>query len=80
MEENFGMEWKMEWKIFGIEWNGRKLPEWKIEKLPSIPCPVPPSIGFFVSQSDVISRSTNQLLNDPIILRRPFLFYCCDDY
>ena len=20
MEENFSMEWKMEWKIFGMEW------------------------------------------------------------
>ena len=35
MEENFSMEWKnfgMEWK-----WNGRKLPVWNMEKLPSIP-------------------------------------------
>ena len=25
MEENFSMEWNMEWKIFGMEWNM----EWK---------------------------------------------------
>ena len=34
MEENFSMEWNMEWK-----WNGRKLPVWNMEKLSSIPCP-----------------------------------------
>ena len=28
MEENFSMEWNMEWKILGMEWkrNERKLP------------------------------------------------------
>ena len=37
--ENFSMEWKMEWKIFGMEWkwNGRKLPVWNMEKSSSIP-------------------------------------------
>ena len=31
----------MEWKTFSMEWkwNGRKLPEWNMEKLSSIPCP-----------------------------------------
>ena len=35
VEENFSMEWK----IFSIEWkwNGRKLPEWNMEKSSSIP-------------------------------------------
>ena len=39
MEDNFSMEWNMEWKIFGMEWrwNGRKLPDWNMEKLSSIP-------------------------------------------
>ena len=39
MEENLGMEWNMEWKIFGMEWkwNGRKLPVWNMEKSFSIP-------------------------------------------
>ena len=45
MEENFSIEWnreenfRMKWKIFGMEWkwNGRKLPGWNMEKLPSIP-------------------------------------------
>ena len=39
MEENFSMEWNMECKIFGVEWkwNGRKLPEWNMEKSSSIP-------------------------------------------
>ena len=39
MEENFSMEWNMEWKIFGMEWkwNGRKLPVWNMEKSSSIP-------------------------------------------
>ena len=45
MEENFSMEWNMEenfsmeWKIFGMEWkwNGRKLPEWNMEKSSSNP-------------------------------------------
>ena len=37
MEENFSMEWNMEWKIFSMEWNGRKLPVWNMEKLSSIP-------------------------------------------
>ena len=39
MEENFSMEWNMEWKIFNMEWkwNGRKLPVWKMEKPSSIP-------------------------------------------
>ena len=39
MEENFGMEWNMEWKIFSMEWkwNGRKLPVWNMEKSSSIP-------------------------------------------
>ena len=39
MEENFSMEWNMEWKIFGMEWkwNGRKLPVWNMEKLSLIP-------------------------------------------
>ena len=35
MEENFSLEWKifsMEWK-----WNGRKFPEWNMEKSSSIP-------------------------------------------
>ena len=41
MEENFSMEWNMEWKIFGMEWkwNGRKLPVWNMEKSSSIPIP-----------------------------------------
>ena len=44
MEENFSMEWNMEWKIFGMEWkwNGRicQYGIWK-NRLPfrSIPCP-----------------------------------------
>ena len=39
MEENFGMEWNMEWKIFSMEWkwNRRKLPVWNMEKSSSIP-------------------------------------------
>ena len=39
MEENFSMEWNMEWKIFSMEWkwNGRKLPVWITEKSTSIP-------------------------------------------
>ena len=39
MEENFSVEWNMEWKIFSEEWkwNGRKLPVWNIEKSSSIP-------------------------------------------
>ena len=39
MEENFSMEWNMEWKIFSMEWkwNGRKLPEWNMEKSSSTP-------------------------------------------
>ena len=39
MEENFSMEWNMEWKIFGMEWkwNGRKLPVRNMEKSSSIP-------------------------------------------
>ena len=39
MEENFGMEWNMEWKIFSmeLEWNGRKLQVWNMEKSSSIP-------------------------------------------
>ena len=44
MEENFSMEWNMEWKIFSMEWkwNGRKLPVWNMDRLPfhSIPYPV----------------------------------------
>ena len=38
MEENFGMEWNMEWKIFSMEskWNGRKLQVWNMEKSSSI--------------------------------------------
>ena len=39
VEENFSMEWNMEWKILGMEWkwNGRKLPVWNMEKSSSIP-------------------------------------------
>ena len=39
MEENYSMEWNMEWKIFSMEWkwNGRKLPVWNMEKSSSIP-------------------------------------------
>ena len=44
MEENFRIEWNMEWKIFGKEWKkitsmecGRKLPVWNMEKSSSIP-------------------------------------------
>ena len=39
MDENFSMEWNMEWKIFGREWKwtGRKLPAWNMEKSSSIP-------------------------------------------
>ena len=39
MEENFSMEWNMEWKIFSEEWkwNGKKLPVWNMEKSSSIP-------------------------------------------
>ena len=45
MEENFSMEWnteenfRMEWKIFSmkLKWNGRKFPEWNLEKSSSIP-------------------------------------------
>ena len=38
IEENFRMEWNMEWKISSIYiWNGRKLPVWNIEKSSSIP-------------------------------------------
>ena len=46
MEENFSMEWNMEWKIFRKEWKwkGKKLPVWNTEKSTSIsfyciPCP-----------------------------------------
>ena len=33
MEENFNMEWNMEWKIFRMEWkwNGRKLSVWNMK-------------------------------------------------
>ena len=33
------VEWNMEWKILGMKWkwNGRKLPVWNMEKLPSFP-------------------------------------------
>ena len=39
MEENFSMEWNMEWKIFSMEWkwNGRKSPAWNMEKSSPIP-------------------------------------------
>ena len=39
MEENFSMEWSVEWKIFSMEWkwSGRKLPVWNMEKSSSIP-------------------------------------------
>ena len=39
MEENFSMEWNMEWKIFSMQWkwNGRKFPVWNMEKSFSIP-------------------------------------------
>ena len=39
MEENFSMEWNMEWKILGMEWkwNGRKFAVWNMEKPSSIP-------------------------------------------
>ena len=38
MEENFSMEWNMEWKILSLEskWNGRKLRVWNMEKASSI--------------------------------------------
>ena len=32
MEDNFSMEWNMDWK-----WNGRNLPVWNMEKSSSIP-------------------------------------------
>ena len=36
VEENFSIEWNMEWKIFA--WNGRKLPVWNMKKsFPFIP-------------------------------------------
>ena len=46
MEENFSMEWNMEWKIFSMEWkwNGRKLPVWNMEKSSSIPFQTMPRI------------------------------------
>ena len=39
MEENFSMESNMERKIFCMEWkwNGKKLPEWNMEKSSFIP-------------------------------------------
>ena len=41
MEENFGMKFNMEWKIYSMEWKwiGRKLPVWK-NHLPfhTMPC------------------------------------------
>ena len=48
MEENFSMEWNMEWKIFGMEWkwNGRKLPVWNMEKSSFIPFHTMPCMSF----------------------------------
>ena len=39
MEENFSMKWNMESKIFSLElnWNGRILPVWNMEKSSFIP-------------------------------------------
>ena len=39
IEENFIVEWNMEWKIFSMEWkwNGKKLPVRNMEKSSSIP-------------------------------------------
>ena len=37
VEDNFSMEWNMEWKIFSMEWIGRKFVEWNMEKSSSIP-------------------------------------------
>ena len=39
LEENFSMEWNMEWKTFGMEWkwNETKLPVLNMEKSSSIP-------------------------------------------
>ena len=39
MEENFSVEWNMEWKICSLKWkwNERKLPVRNMEKSSSIP-------------------------------------------
>ena len=37
MAENFSVEWK----IFSMEWNEKKLPAWNMEKSSSIPYTMP---------------------------------------
>ena len=39
MEENFSMEWNIEWKIFGIEWKKITSMEYGKIVFNSIPCP-----------------------------------------
>ena len=39
MEENFSMEWNMEWKIFGMEWKKIASMEYGKIVFHSIPCP-----------------------------------------
>ena len=39
MEENFSMEWNMEWKIFSMEWKKIASMEYGKIVFHSIPCP-----------------------------------------
>ena len=43
MEENFSMEWNMEWKIFSMEWKWKKIARMEYGNIVfhSIPCPAP---------------------------------------
>ena len=60
MEENFSMEWNMEWKIFSMEWkwNGRKFPVWNMEKSSSIPFHTMPRI-YVCEMYGLIKKSRN---------------------
>ena len=40
MEENFGMEWNMEWKIFSVEWKKIASMEYRKNVFHSKPYPV----------------------------------------
>ena len=84
MEENFSMEWNMEWKIFGMDWkwNGRKLPVWNMEKSSSIPYHALPRghiLKFLALASKVKSlalASKHQVLeNCPVLGLKTALFF-----
>ena len=73
MEEIFGMERNMEWKIFGMEWkwNGRKLPVWNMEKSSSIPFHTMPWYGSFIFSL----RHALNITTIPGIIIEVFLFF-----